>query len=85
MESDASYFRRRAEEEFEAAASTASPDARAVHFDLAGRYAQLAAAIEEATDKLGPLPEPFSDARSSHHVVGGHGGGLIAAGDASAS
>ena len=84
MESDASYFRRRAEEELAAAGSAASPHARAVHFEMADRYAQLAAAIEEATDKLGPLPDPVGSGCPSHHVIGGHGGGLIAARDASA-
>jgi hypothetical protein len=58
MESDASYFRRRADEEFAAADCSVSPHVRAVHFEMAERYAQLAAAIEEATDKLGPLPQP---------------------------
>ena len=58
MESDASYFQRRAEEEFAAAASGATPQVRAVHLEMAERYAQLAAAIDEATDKLGPLPQP---------------------------
>lgn len=58
MESDASYFKRRAEEEFAAAAAAAAPQVRAVHFEMAERYAQLAAAIDEATDKLGPLPQP---------------------------
>ena len=59
MESDASYFQRRAEEEFAAAALAATPYVRAVHFEMAERYAKLAAAIEEATDKLGPLPQPI--------------------------
>jgi hypothetical protein len=59
MESDVSYFQRRADEEFAAANSAASPHARAVHLEMAERYSQLAAAIEEATDKLGPLPQPI--------------------------
>jgi hypothetical protein len=57
LESDASYFRRRADEEFAAAGAAQSPHARAVHFEMAERYSQIAAAIEEATDKLGPLPQ----------------------------
>jgi hypothetical protein len=59
MESDASYFERRAQEEFAAAGSATSPHVRAVHFEMAERYARLAAAIEEATEKLGPLPQPI--------------------------
>jgi hypothetical protein len=57
MESDVSYFQRRADEELAAARLTPSASARAVHFEMAERYAQLAAAIEEATDKLGPLAQ----------------------------
>lgn len=57
MESDASYFERRAQEEFAAASAAISPHVRAVHFEMAERYAKLAAAIEEATDKLGPLAQ----------------------------
>ena len=57
MESDASYFRRRADEEFAAANAAPSTHVRAVHFEMGERYSHLAAAIEEATDKLGPLPQ----------------------------
>jgi hypothetical protein len=57
MESDASYFQRRAQEEFAAAGSATSPHVRAVHFEMAERYAKLAATLEEATDKLGPLSQ----------------------------
>ena len=57
MESDASYFKRRAQEEFAAASSATSSHVRAVHFEMAERYAKLAAAIDEATDKLGPLSQ----------------------------
>ena len=56
MESDACYFRRRAEEEFAAAKSAVSENARASHFEMAERYSQLAAAIDEANERLGPLP-----------------------------
>ena len=57
MESDASYFQRRADEEIAAARVTPSASARAVRLEMAERYAQLAAAIDEATDKLGPLAQ----------------------------
>ena len=57
MDSDASYFRRRADEEFAAASDAPSGHVRAVHIEMAERYSQLAAAIDEATDKLGPLPQ----------------------------
>jgi hypothetical protein len=57
MESDASYFQRREDEEIAAARATPSASARAVHLEMAGRYSQLAAAIDEATDKLGPLAQ----------------------------
>ena len=57
MESDASYFRRRADEEFAAAEAASSAHVRAVHFEMAERYAQLAAAMDEANEKIGPLPQ----------------------------
>jgi len=57
METDACYFRRRAAEEFAAAKTAPSVQARAVHWEMAERYAQLAAAIAEADEKLGPLPQ----------------------------
>jgi hypothetical protein len=60
MESDLSYFRRRSDEELAAANTAGSTDVRAVHFEMAERYAKLAAAIEEATDKLGPLSQAMS-------------------------
>jgi hypothetical protein len=56
METDVCYFRRRAEEEL-AAANTASCDhSRAAHIEMAERYSELAAAIQEANGKLGPMP-----------------------------
>jgi hypothetical protein len=60
METDGCYFRRRADEEFAAADKSECMHARASHFELAERYAQLAAAIDEANAKLGPLPGDFS-------------------------
>ena len=70
MESDASYFRRRADEEFAAAGSAALPQVRAVHFEMGERYAQLAAAIEEATDKLGSLPDPVLGVSATWGAIG---------------
>ena len=56
MESDACYFRRRAREEFEAAKLAVSENARAAHSEMAERYSQLAAAIDEVNERIGPLP-----------------------------
>jgi hypothetical protein len=56
METDVCYFRRRAEEELAAAVMASCVHSRAAHFEMAERYSQLAAAIEEANAKLGPLP-----------------------------
>lgn len=53
MEPDGSYFRRRAAEEFAAANSASCEFAQAAHFELGERYAQLAAAIDEANERLG--------------------------------
>jgi hypothetical protein len=55
METDGCYFRRRADEEFVAAQAAACEYARASHFQLGERFAQLAAAIDEANSKIGPL------------------------------
>lgn len=52
-ESDARYFRRRAEQERRLAMAAPDPQARARHRELADRYAGLVAAITEAEDKLG--------------------------------
>jgi hypothetical protein len=60
MESDGSYFRRRADEEFAAASLTDCEFAKASHFELAERYAQLAAAIDEANERLGPPSSPLA-------------------------
>lgn len=51
-ESDFAYFSRRAVEETNAA-MTAQAEAAALHRILAERYALLAAAIQEAQEKLG--------------------------------
>ncbi|MCH8616679.1 hypothetical protein LZ016_11285 [Sphingomonas sp. SM33] len=47
MESDAVYFRRRASEENLAAIRADHPRARKAHLELAGRYDDLADAIDE--------------------------------------
>ena len=47
MEGDAAYFSRRAREERLAASNAVSPSAREAHLEMAERYDQLAAAIEE--------------------------------------
>ena len=52
-ESDAHYFRRRADQERRSAMAARDPEARARHRELAERYASLVAAITEAEDKLG--------------------------------
>ena len=55
METDGCYFRRRADQEFEAAKKAACEYSRSSHFQMGERFAQLAAAIDEANSKLGPL------------------------------
>jgi hypothetical protein len=55
MDTDGCYFRRRAEQEFEAAKKAACEYSRASHFQMGERFAQLAAAIDEANNKIGPL------------------------------
>lgn len=57
MESDGCYFRRRAEEEFAAAKAASGDLARAAHFEMGQRYAQLAAAIDAVNDQIEPLPQ----------------------------
>lgn len=52
-EPDHIYFDRRALEEAGAAQAAADASAQRAHRDLAARYAQLAAAILEADEKLG--------------------------------
>jgi hypothetical protein len=52
-EPDHVYFHRRASEEEAAASHAADELAEAAHRELASRYAQLAAAIREAHEKLG--------------------------------
>lgn len=53
-ESDRIYFARRAREERDAAERAASPEARESHARLAERYADVAAALENAGDDAGP-------------------------------
>ena len=52
-ESDQQYFSRRYEEESAAAERARSARARIAHLELALRYAQLAAAIQEVDERLG--------------------------------
>ena len=58
MESDSSYFRKRADQEFTAARLAACPHSREAHFQLGERYTQLAAAIDAVNEQIGPLPTP---------------------------
>lgn len=53
FESDAAYFRRRASEERAFAHGLTDARARALHIELADRYASLAAAIREAEEQIG--------------------------------
>ena len=46
MQSDAAYFRRRAQEEIDAAMAAKSISARKAHLELAQRYGEFAEAIE---------------------------------------
>jgi hypothetical protein len=46
METDAAYFARRAREERTAAMKAPHPEARKAHLEMAGRYGELASAIE---------------------------------------
>ena len=46
METDFAYFDRRAREEREAAMKAPHPEARKAHLEMAGRYDELASAIE---------------------------------------
>lgn len=53
MESDATYFARRANEEREAAMKAVQLIARQIHIDMAGRYDELAGAIAMREQELG--------------------------------
>ncbi len=53
MESDISYFRRRATEERTAASEAPHPQVRLAHLELAERYEELVQAIAEREDRLG--------------------------------
>ena len=63
MESDSQYLFRRAEEEQEAADKAASPKARELHKELAGRYRDAAEGHPPPRSPEGPrkpgLPEEF--------------------------
>jgi hypothetical protein len=48
-ETDAHYFERRAAEGLAYAAERSEPHLKALHIDLASRYAQLAAALREVS------------------------------------
>ena len=50
---DASYFRRRAIEQNEAAANAQHPNARAAHLELSRRYEEFANAIAAQQSKYG--------------------------------
>ena len=56
MESDASYFRRRATEEKAAALEAPHPQARHIHLKMAERYEDLASAIAGRHEYLGLSP-----------------------------
>jgi hypothetical protein len=53
IESDATYFDRRAREERAVAQASGSVTTRGLHLELASRYAGLAAAIREAEAQVG--------------------------------
>jgi len=53
MESDLTYFARRAEEERSAAAQAAHPEARQRHVEMAERYEDLVRAIAMSHQQLG--------------------------------
>jgi len=52
LESDAEYFERRSREEASFAAEVACEQTRLIHLELAGRHAQRAAAIREASHRI---------------------------------
>lgn len=52
IESDADYFERRASAEMTYAAALDDPQCRALHIELASRYAQLATAIRQTDRSL---------------------------------
>ena len=53
MESDISYFRRRATEERRAALDSPHSQVRQAHLEMAERYEELVQAIAEREDRLG--------------------------------
>ena len=56
METDFAYFNRRAEEEREAAMRAPHPAARRSHVEMAGRYRELADAIQAHQSAVGREP-----------------------------
>lgn len=59
MLDDQTYFGWRAYEETQAALEAAHPQARAVHYEMAKRYQDLADAIATAEERLGLHPLSF--------------------------
>lgn len=57
MESDRSYFARRAEQEREAAGRTSDPDTRRAHLELAEAYEHRAAAARPDADRSRQIEE----------------------------
>lgn len=62
VEKDAQYFRRRSAEESQAAAEAVGPEARAVHLDLARRYARLSQRGLPAAERKRRLDDRLDEA-----------------------
>lgn len=60
MDSDFDYFRRRAQEEREAAVKASHPAVRRAHVDMAGRYDELRDAIASHQRLLHPAKNQFT-------------------------
>lgn len=64
VESDSDYFRRRAQEERQAALNAPHDGARQAHLDMADRYDKLAASIGTGQVVLNPVnPESIRSSR----------------------
>jgi hypothetical protein len=69
LESDATYFGRRANEELFAASKAEHPNARLAHLELAARYDDLARGLRahehllfaNTTNELSPVPETLRE------------------------
>ena len=69
LESDATYFGRRANEELLAASKAEHPNARLAHLEMAARYDDLACGIRahecflfaSATNEPSPVPKTLED------------------------